>query len=107
MCPISTGYGPWAHGGQGPLYPSNAENGLFRAFPAFLGFLTDSGGPSLPLGPFLPERQKHPEYATLRLLVTLSTLVPLEPDGSRGALRPYSWPPEQGSLLPWADSRRP
>ena len=67
---------------------------LFRVF-------SDSGGPSLPLGPFPPEWRKHPEYASLRLFTVLGPLVPLDRDRGKRSRGPTPGRLNRaGSLLP-------
>ena len=65
-----------------------AISALFRLFPAFPAFPTDSGGPSLPSGPFLLGTSKVARMATLRLFVIWRTLVPLVTFGDQGLRTP-------------------
>ena len=85
MCPASTVPLQVVQNGQKPPFPS---------FPCFSGFLWDSGGPSLPVGPECAEGRKVARMATLRLFVILG---PFGTPGSRPpkeVWEPYSWPPE-------------
>ena len=68
------------------------RNGHFRSFPCFSVFSrvsSNSGGPSLPSGPFPPEWRKPSEYASLRLFASWDHWVPLDP----------SWDPGSEALL--------
>ena len=73
----------------------NVENDTFPAFPAFLVFSVDSGGPSLHLEPVWAGTSKVARMATLRLFASWAPPLEPWPAGWPGWLRtPYSWPPD-------------
>ena len=58
----------------------NGQKRCFPAFPAFLAFLMDSGGPSLHRGPEWTERAEVARMATFALSDHSGTLGTLDPD---------------------------